>query len=80
MELKMTGEDVARKVNEMMPCHDLRFDGVQENIDGVIAYWQFTAYEGPVKGASMAVKSCDPDAVQVALENLIRKFKQGEIR
>ena len=72
-----TSKDTGDSIAKDSPSVALKYDGAQEKLDGSIAYYQFTIYDGPAKGATFTVKKLDPATVQVAVDKKIVGFKEG---
>ena len=58
--------------NKTKPGHALKYDGIQEGFGSIPSKYQFTAYEGPAKGATFLVDSLDDKAISKKLNEMIK--------
>lgn len=72
------GEAITKAFNEKTPEHDLVFQGEWETTPGEAPIYQFTAQQGPVKGATFTTRELSENAIQEAVDRKIEEFKPKE--
>ncbi len=65
------GESVAKKLNQELPGHSVRYGGVQEGFGSAPKTYLFTPQEGLAEGATFNVKSLKLEDVKAGLQRMI---------
>jgi hypothetical protein len=69
---EVTGEKAATRFNESVPGNSLKYDGEMDlSVLNKPNKYQFTAYEGPAKGATFMVDDLKPETIKAKLDEMI---------
>lgn len=66
---------VAEEFNQISPEHDLKYDGVMDlSVLNKPNIYQFTAYKGPIKGATFTVESATIKDIKAKIDKMVEAW------